>query len=144
MDDAVCYHEGGDIFLEDIDNKMAVLPEKIPQRKLTIDDTRVDDPHATPEERAGTALPPAAYEAICGIDVTTAKPLAILLKGLLSPKIITNSTSPWASPIVVIINANGVDIRLCIDYEVVNILTRLTVYPMSLINDLLEDLDNAL
>ncbi|OWY93315.1 LOW QUALITY PROTEIN: reverse transcriptase, partial [Phytophthora megakarya] len=132
MDDAVCYHEGGVIFLEDFDNKMAVLPEKLPQRKLTIDDTRVDDPHATPEERAGTALPPAAYEAICGIDVTTAKPVAercrrlsILLKGQLSPKIITNSTSPWASPIVVIIKANGGDIRLCIDYEVVNILTRL-------------------
>ncbi|KAE9260361.1 hypothetical protein PR003_g34404, partial [Phytophthora rubi] len=38
----------------------------------------------------------------------------------------------------------GVDIRLCIDYRVVNGLTQLMVYPMPLINDLLEDLDKVL
>ena len=38
---------------------------------------------------------------------------------------------------------NGVDIRLGIDYRRVNRLTRLTVYPMPLINDLLQDLDKA-
>uniref|UniRef100_H3H8X6 Reverse transcriptase domain-containing protein n=1 Tax=Phytophthora ramorum TaxID=164328 RepID=H3H8X6_PHYRM len=54
------------------------------------------------------------------------------------------STSPWASPIVIIIKKNGVDIRLCIDYRLVNSLTRLMVYPMPLINDLLEDLDKVL
>ncbi|KAE9289079.1 hypothetical protein PR003_g25647 [Phytophthora rubi] len=54
------------------------------------------------------------------------------------------STSPWASPIVVIIKKNGVDIRLCIDYRLVNSLTRLMIYPMPLINDLLEDLDKVL
>ncbi|OWY97546.1 reverse transcriptase, partial [Phytophthora megakarya] len=40
--------------------------------------------------------------------------------------------------------SNGVDIRLCIDYKLVNSLTRLMVYPMPLISDLLEDLDKAL
>ncbi|OWY90294.1 reverse transcriptase, partial [Phytophthora megakarya] len=160
MDDAVCYHEGGDIFPEDIENNMAVLPEvEATTKEVTIDDIQVDDPHATPEERerlrriiwkrrhlligAGNALPPAAFGAICDIDVGTAKPVAqrcrrvapqfreklsMLIKGLLSAKIITTSTSPWASPIVVIIKANGVDIRLCIDYQVVNSLTRLMVY----------------
>ncbi|KAE9336912.1 hypothetical protein PF008_g12791 [Phytophthora fragariae] len=54
------------------------------------------------------------------------------------------STSPWASPIVVIIKKNGVDIRLCIDYRLVNSLTRLKIYPMPPINDLLEDLDKVL
>ncbi|OWY96864.1 reverse transcriptase [Phytophthora megakarya] len=62
----------------------------------------------------------------------------------LSATIIASSISPWASPIVVIIKANGVDIRLCIDYQVVNSLTRLMEYPMPLINDLLEDLDKVL
>ncbi|POM57809.1 Reverse transcriptase [Phytophthora palmivora] len=57
---------------------------------------------------------------------------------------IQHSTSPWASPIVVIIKKNGIDIRLCIDYRLVNSLTRLMVYPMPLINDLLDDLDEVL
>ncbi|POM74738.1 Reverse transcriptase, partial [Phytophthora palmivora] len=39
---------------------------------------------------------------------------------------------------------NGIDIRLCIDYRLVNSLTRLMVYPMPLINDLLDDLDKVL
>ncbi|KAE9096312.1 hypothetical protein PF007_g17052 [Phytophthora fragariae] len=105
------------------------------------------------------ALPPAARGAICDIDVGNAKPVAQrvrkvapqfreklsqLLKGLLSARIIQNSTSPWASPIVVIIKKNGVDIRLCIDYRLINSLTRLMVYPMPLINDLLDDLDKVL
>ncbi|GMF36344.1 unnamed protein product [Phytophthora fragariaefolia] len=96
---------------------------------------------------------------ICDIDVGNAKPVAQrvrkvapqfreklfqLIKGVLSAKIIQHSTSPWASPIVVIIKKNGVDIRLCIDYRLVNSLTRLMVYPMPLINDLLDDLDKVL
>ncbi|KAE8977714.1 hypothetical protein PR003_g25638 [Phytophthora rubi] len=107
----------------------------------------------------GNALPPAAVGAICDIDVGDAAPIAQrvrkiaprfrekvsdLLKGLLSAKIIRHSTSPWASPIVVIIKKNGVDIRLCIDYRLVNGLTKLMIYPMPLINDLLEDLDKVL
>ncbi|KAE9282869.1 hypothetical protein PR003_g27291, partial [Phytophthora rubi] len=107
----------------------------------------------------GNALPPAAVGAICDIDVGDAAPIAQrvrkiaprfrekvsdLLKGLLSAKIIRHSTSPWASPIVVIIKKNGVDIRFCIDYRLVNGLTKLMIYPMPLINDLLEDLDKVL
>ncbi|OWZ12758.1 reverse transcriptase [Phytophthora megakarya] len=43
--------------------------------------------------------------------------LSMYIKRLLSAVLITPSTSPWASPIVVIIKVNGVDIRLCIDYQ---------------------------
>ncbi|OWY97066.1 reverse transcriptase [Phytophthora megakarya] len=53
------------------------------------------------------------------------------------------SRSPWASSIVVIIKKNGVDIRLCINYRLVNSLTQLMIYPMPLINDLLEDLEST-
>ena len=45
---------------------------------------------------------------------------------------------------MVIIKKNGVDIRICIDYRRVKQLTRLMVYPMPLISDLLEDLDKDL
>ena len=107
----------------------------------------------------GNALPPAARGAICDIDVGNARSiaqrvrkvapqfkekLANLIKGLLSAKIIQISTSPWASPTVVIVKKNGVDIRLCIDYRLVNDLTQLMVYPMPLISELLENLDGAL
>ncbi|POM75587.1 Hypothetical protein PHPALM_7296 [Phytophthora palmivora] len=107
----------------------------------------------------GNALPPAAKGVVCDIDVGNAKPVAQrcrkvaiqfreklyqLIKGLLSARMIRHSTSPWASPIVVIIKKNGIDIRLCIDYRLVNSLTRLMVYPMPLINDLLDDLDKIL
>ncbi|POM59650.1 LOW QUALITY PROTEIN: reverse transcriptase [Phytophthora palmivora] len=107
----------------------------------------------------GNALPPAANGVVCDIDVGNAKPVAQrcrkvaiqfreklyqLIKGLLSARMIRHSTSPWASPIVVIIQKNGIDIRLCIDYRLVNSLTRLMVYPMPLINDLLDDLDKVL
>ncbi|KAE8997848.1 hypothetical protein PR001_g19478 [Phytophthora rubi] len=107
----------------------------------------------------GNALPPATRGIVCDIDVGGAKPIAQrvrkvapqfreklsdLIKGLLGARIIKMSTSPWASPIVVIIKKNGVDIRLCIGYRLCNSLTRLMIYPMPLINDLLKDLDNVL
>ncbi|OWY93902.1 reverse transcriptase [Phytophthora megakarya] len=106
----------------------------------------------------GNTLPPAPRGVVCDIDVGGARPIALkcrklriqfrekladLIKGLLSAKMINYSRSPWASPIVVIIKKNGVDIRLCIDYRLVNTLTQLMIYPMPLINDLLEDLEST-
>ena len=41
------------------------------------------------------------------------KKLADLIKALLSAKIIKSSMSPWAMPIVFIVEENEVDIRLC-------------------------------
>ena len=70
----------------------------------------------------GNALPPAARGVICDIDVGGATPiaqrvrpvtpkfrekLADLIKGLLSARIIFSSTSPWVSPIVVIVRRMG-------------------------------------
>ena len=45
---------------------------------------------------------------------------------------------------MVIIKKNGEGIRLCNDYRRVNQLTRLMVYPMPLIIDLLHDMDKAM
>ncbi|OWY98546.1 LOW QUALITY PROTEIN: reverse transcriptase [Phytophthora megakarya] len=107
----------------------------------------------------GNALPPAVKGVVCDIDVGNAKPIALRtrqaptrfrenvagpIKGLLTAESIRPSTSPWASPIVIVRKSNGVDIRLCVDYKLVNSLTRMMVYPMLLISDLLEDLDKAL
>ncbi|GMF67136.1 unnamed protein product [Phytophthora fragariaefolia] len=115
--------------------------------------------HHEEESDLGNALPPAAVGVVCDIDVGDATPIAqrvrqaapqyrdklsALTQGLLGASIVSTSTSPWASPIVVVIKKNGVDIRLCIDYRLVNSLTRLVVHPIPLIGDLLEDLDKIL
>ncbi|ETO68298.1 hypothetical protein F444_14850 [Phytophthora nicotianae P1976] len=173
-DDQVCISEGGELFAEDVDSQMAVLPEVTTTTEdVKLEDIRIEnDGESTPDEvdrlrkiiwnrqhlllGKGNALPPAARGVVCDIDTGDAKPVAQrvrrvalqfggklsdLIKGLLSAKIIRVSSSPWASPIVLIIKKNGVDIRLCIDYRVVNSLTRLMLYSMPLVNDLLEDLD---
>ncbi|GMF47751.1 unnamed protein product [Phytophthora fragariaefolia] len=175
-DEAVCIKESVDLYAEDVEGHLAVLPEVTPTtEEVKIKDIQVGNPNDNTQEHVdrlkhiiwrrrhlligkGNALPPTAKGAICDIDVGNAKPVAQrvrkvapqfreklfqLIKGLLSAKIIQHSTSPWASPIVVIIKKNGIDIRLCIDYRLVNSLTRLMVYPMPLINDLLDDLDKS-
>ncbi|OWY92090.1 hypothetical protein PHMEG_00039049, partial [Phytophthora megakarya] len=106
----VYYHDSGDLSAEDLEGNLA-------KRHLLIG--------------KGNALPPAAKGVVCDIDVGNAKPIALrtrkvptrfrekvagLIKGLLAAEII-RSTSPWASPIVIVRKSNGVDIRLCIDYK---------------------------
>ncbi|KAE8898529.1 hypothetical protein PF005_g20974 [Phytophthora fragariae] len=176
-DDAVLIHEGSDLFAEDLESEMAVLPDPSLTAEVKIEDLKVGMPTGLPPEEAarqetrlrqiiwrrrkwligkGNALLPAALGVVCDIDVGDAKPVAQrvrklppqfrekvahLIKGLLSARMIRKSKSPWASPIVVIIKKNGVDIRLCIDYRLINGLTQLMVYTMPLVNDLLEDLD---
>ncbi|OWZ04401.1 reverse transcriptase [Phytophthora megakarya] len=139
-DECVYYHEGSDLYAEDVDGQMAVLPE-VP---VTTEDVKIEDIQLC------NTLPPAARGVVCDIDVGRARPIALkcrklriqfrekladLIKGLLSAKMVNYCRSPWASPIVVIIKKNGVDIRF---------LTQLMIYPMPLINDLLEDLESTL
>ncbi|OWY91721.1 reverse transcriptase, partial [Phytophthora megakarya] len=98
----------------------------------------------------GNAAPPPA--SICDLDVGDAKPVAQrprsvgphlaikvyeLLKKLLEATLIEHSESPWASPIVIVLKKNGVDIRMCIDYRVVNSFIQLSNYPLPLIDDLI-------
>ncbi|GMF44490.1 unnamed protein product [Phytophthora fragariaefolia] len=176
-DEEVCIKESGDLYAEDVEEHLALLPEVTPTtEEVKIEDIQVGNPNDNTQEQVdrlkhiiwrrwhlligkSNALPPAAKGAICDIDVGNARPVAQrvrkvapqfheklfqLIKGLLSAKIIQHSTSSWASPIVVITKKNGIDNRLCIDYRLVNSLTRLIVYPMPLINDLLDDLDKVL
>ncbi|KAE8994301.1 hypothetical protein PR002_g19978 [Phytophthora rubi] len=108
---------------------------------------------------SGNALPPPAYGVVCDIDVQGHPPikqkarrvplrhlkkLYELLKGLLKAGLVSFSTSPWASPIVIVLKKNGVDIRLCIDYKMVNAVTAIMEYAMPLVDDLLTDLEKYL
>ncbi|GMF48821.1 unnamed protein product [Phytophthora fragariaefolia] len=57
--------------------------------------------------------------------------------GLIRP-----STSPWASPVLMIRKSDG-DIRFCIDYRKLNAVTVKDCYPMPLIDDILDVLRGA-
>ncbi|OWZ15327.1 reverse transcriptase [Phytophthora megakarya] len=152
-DDDIYYHESGRIEDLQVGDPGSATSEEIERLRQIIWKKR----HLLSGK--GNALPPAAKGVVCDIDVGNAKPIALrtrkvstrfrekvvgLIKSLLAAEIIRPSTSPWASLIVIVRKSNGVDIRLCIDYKLINSLTMLMVYPMPLISDLLENLDKAL
>jgi ribonuclease HI len=104
---------------------------------------------------SGNALPPTAKGVVCDIDVGDHPPIAQkarriqikynrklfeLLKALLESQLIQYSKSQWASPIVIVLKKNGEDIRLCIDYRAVNLITKGLKYTMPLTDDLLSEL----
>ncbi|OWZ22526.1 LOW QUALITY PROTEIN: reverse transcriptase [Phytophthora megakarya] len=96
---------------------------------------------------------------VCDIDVGEAKPVALrarqigapflvkvfeLLKKFLEAEIIEHSESEWSSPIVIVLKQDGIDIRMCIDYRLMNLLIKLCRYPLPLIDDLLVDFKSAM
>lgn len=64
-----------------------------------------------------------------------------ILTDLLNRNIIRESSSPYASPIVLVKKKNG-ESRLCIDYRELNKLTFRHNYPLPLIEDLIDQLRN--
>ncbi|POM77090.1 Reverse transcriptase, partial [Phytophthora palmivora] len=143
----------GDPTMDDevyVEDQMAVLPDiTATTEEVKIEDLQIGDANTNTQEEIerlhlligkGNALPPAAKGVVCDIDVGNAKPVAQRCR-----KVATLSQGDESiKSVIVIIKKNGIDIRLCIDYRLVNCLTRLMVYPMPLINDLLDDLDKIL
>ncbi|OWZ05041.1 LOW QUALITY PROTEIN: hypothetical protein PHMEG_00022942, partial [Phytophthora megakarya] len=99
----------------------------------------------------GNALPPPARGVVCDLDVGDEKPISMrsrripadllskvfeLLKRLLETGLIEYSGSEWASAIVLVMNKSDTDVRLCIDYRLVNQLIKLMNYPLPLIDEL--------
>lgn len=65
-----------------------------------------------------------------------------LLQDLLDRKIIRRSTSPYASPIVLVRKKNG-QLRLCVDYRLLNAKTVKDAFPLPRIDETLESLAGA-
>jgi transposase InsO family protein len=64
------------------------------------------------------------------------------IKELLKAKIIRPSTSPWASPIIIVPKKDGGS-RMCIDFRKLNCVTTNNSYPLPSISDILASLKNA-
>ena len=56
--------------------------------------------------------------------------------------VVQPSSSPWASPVVLVPKKDG-DLRFCIDYRHLNAITRKDVYPLPRIEDILSALGEA-
>ncbi|OWZ06676.1 reverse transcriptase [Phytophthora megakarya] len=105
------------------------------------------------------AAPAPARGVVCDLDVGDVKLIALsprsigphvavkvyeLLKKLLENNQIEHSESQWASPIVIVLKKNGVDMRMCMDYRLMNNFIHLSSYPLPLIDDLLVGFQKAL
>ncbi|OWZ07098.1 reverse transcriptase [Phytophthora megakarya] len=126
-DDGVYYHVGRDLDAEDFDVPMSTEDVKIEGIQLCGFDNQTPEKMIDFAKGSGSkrdALPLAARSVVCDIDVGGARPIALklqiqlreklvdLTKGLSSAKMISYPRSPCASPIVVIIKKNGVDVML--------------------------------
>ncbi|OWZ04244.1 hypothetical protein PHMEG_00023883 [Phytophthora megakarya] len=131
-DDDYAVHEANYISLEGYAQELAFLPDLTEPSVPELDYTA---PNAT-MILSGNALPPPAYGVL--------QKLYELLKGLLKAGLDGFSDSPWTSPIVIVLKKNGQDIRLCIDYKMVNPVTAIMEYATPLDDDLLTELENYL
>lgn len=68
--------------------------------------------------------------------------LTQLIDEMLDQGVIVPSSSPWASPIVLLAKRDG-SMRFCVDYCKLNAITKLDVYPLPRIDDSLDLLANT-
>ena len=61
---------------------------------------------------------------------------------MLDNKLIKDSTSPWASPVVLVMKKNEKK-RFCVDYRKLNTITKKDSYPLPQIDELLDSLAGA-
>ncbi|OWZ03337.1 hypothetical protein PHMEG_00024948 [Phytophthora megakarya] len=145
-------HEANYISLEDYAQELVFLPDLTELSVTELDYTapNVRNPSFVGDQKrrldevlkkheaimisGGYAFPPPAYGVVCDIDV----------QGTAEGGLIAFSDSPWVSPIVIVLKKNDQDIRLCIDYKMVNAITAIMEYTMSLVGDLLTELENYL
>ncbi len=61
------------------------------------------------------------------------------VKSMLASGVISQSESPWSSPVVLVPKKNG-ELRFCVDFRPLNAITKFDGYPMPLAEDLFDKL----
>ncbi|GMF33902.1 unnamed protein product [Phytophthora fragariaefolia] len=130
-------YEGNEIHFEDYAHELAFLPDLTVLASTILD---YDAPNCVISTCGHAPIKQRARR----IPLNYLRKLYELLKGLLEAWLIAFSSSPWASPIVIVLKKNGQDIRLCIDYKMVNAITLIMEYAMPLIDDLLTEIESYL
>ena len=64
-----------------------------------------------------------------------------LIESMMKQGVITNSNSPWASPVVLVAKKDG-STRFCVDYRKLNAITKLDSFPLPRVDDSLDLLAN--
>ena len=59
-----------------------------------------------------------------------------LIQNMIAQGVIQNSSSPWASPVVLVEKRDG-SYRFCVDYRCLNAVTKMDVFPLSRVDDTL-------
>ena len=72
-----------------------------------------------------------------GIPFSLRSKVKILVNEMLEQGVVVPSSSPWASPIVLVAKRDGTT-RFCLDYRKLNTITKLDVYPLPRIDDSLD------
>jgi hypothetical protein len=103
-----------------------------------------DDLPAMPPERAIELQPDTApiAKAPYKMSHVAMKELMIQLQGLLDKGYIRPSTSPWGCPALFVIKKDK-ELRLCVDYQPLNIVTIKNNYPLSCIDIMFDQLAGA-
>jgi hypothetical protein len=113
---------------------------------LTNADVFADDDHPGRtnliKHRIDTENNPPVRQPVRRISPHKREEASRLLKEMLDKKVIQPSSSPWASPIVLVPKKDG-SVRFCIDYRKVNAITRRDAYPLPRIDDTLDTLAGA-
>ncbi|KAL5515841.1 hypothetical protein EMCRGX_G001073 [Ephydatia muelleri] len=65
-----------------------------------------------------------------------------LIEDMLKSEIVQPSSSPWASPVVIVTKKDG-SLRFCVDYRKLNSITRKDAYPLPRIDDSLDALNGS-
>ena len=92
---------------------------------------QIDTGDASPKKQAPRRMPFAVRQEV-----------ARQLKQMQDSGVVQPSSSPWASPVVMVRKKDGTH-RFCIDYRDLNAVTKADTYPLPHINDLLDQLGKS-
>jgi len=88
----------------------------------------------------GNALP--QRQRVRRIPVAARQEVAKLLSSMQKSAVIQPSSSPWASPVVLVKKKNGT-LRFCVDYRKLNSVTKADSFPLPRIDDILDQLGQS-